>query len=54
MNEVNIINFGINTNRIVENSGIPLSEADYQRVKNFGVVMLTIVKNNRKPPLGIP
>jgi hypothetical protein len=42
------------TFRIVENRCIPLSEADYQRLKNFGVVMVTIVKNNRKPPLGIP
>jgi hypothetical protein len=31
-----------------------LSEVDYQKLKNFGDVMVTIVRNNRKPPLGIP
>ncbi len=54
MNDVNIIKFVINTNSIEENRCIPLSEVDYQKLKNLGDVLVTIIRNNTKPPLGIP
>ena len=54
MNDVNIIKFLINTNNIGENRCIPLSEVDYQKLKDFGDVLVTIIRNNTKPPLGIP
>ena len=54
MSDVNIIKFLINTDSIGENRCIPLSEVDYQKLKNFGDVLVTIIRNNTKPPLGIP
>ena len=54
MTDVNIIKFVINTNSIEENRCIPLSEVDYQKLKNLGDVLVTIIRNNTKPPLGIP
>lgn len=54
MSDVNIIKFLINTDSIGENRCIPLSEVDYQKLKNLGDVLVTIIRNNTKPPLGIP
>ena len=54
MNDVNIIKFVINTNSIEENRCIPLSEVDYQKLKNLEDVLVTIIRNNTKPPPGLP
>ena len=32
----------------------PLSDKDYDKIKDYGDVRITIIRNNTKVPLGIP
>jgi hypothetical protein len=50
----NIIHIFMNTDEISKNKCIPLSYKDYEKIKNYGNVKITIIRNNTKPPLGIP
>lgn len=50
----NIIHIFIYTDEIGKNKYIPLSDNDYEKIKNYGNVKITIIRNNTKPPLGIP
>ena len=50
----NIIHIFMNTDEIGKNKCIPLSDKDYEKIKNYGNVRITIIRNNTKPPLGIP
>ena len=55
MNEdENIIHIFINTDEIGKNKCIPLSDKDYEKIKNYGNIRITITRNNTKVPLGIP
>jgi hypothetical protein len=53
-NEENIIEIFINTEEIGKNKCIPLSDKDYDKIKDYGDVRITIIRNNTKVPLGIP
>ena len=53
-NDENIIEIFINTEEIGKNKCIPLSDKDYDRIKDYGDVRITIIRNNTKVPLGIP
>lgn len=50
----NIIHIFIYTDEIGKNKYIPLSDNDYEKIKNYGNVKITIIRNNTKLPLGIP
>jgi len=50
----NIIHIFINTDKIEKNKCIPLSDKDYDKIKNFGDIRITIIKDNTKSQLGIP
>jgi len=50
----NIIHIFMNTDEIGKNKCIPLSDKDYEKIKNYGNVRITIIRNNTKLPLGIP
>jgi hypothetical protein len=53
-NDENIIQIFMNTEEIGKNKCIPLSDKDYDRIKDYGDVRITIIRNNTKVPLGIP
>jgi phosphoheptose isomerase len=53
-NDENIIEIFINTEEIGKNKCIPLSDKDYDKIKDYGDVRITIIRNNTKVPLGIP
>jgi hypothetical protein len=50
----NILHIFMNTEEIGKNRCIPLSDKDYDKIKNYGDIRITIIKNNTKVPLGIP
>lgn len=50
----NIIHIFMNTDEIGQNKCIPLSDEDYEKIKHYGNVRITIIKTNTKVPLGIP
>ena len=50
----NIIQIFMNIDEIGKNMCIPLSDKDYEKIKNYGNVRITIIKTNTKVPLGIP
>jgi phosphoheptose isomerase len=53
-NDENIIEIFMNTEEIGKNKCIPLSDKDYDKIKDYGDVRITIIRNNTKVPLGIP
>ena len=53
-NDENIIQIVMNTEEIGKNKCIPLSAKDYDKIKDYGDVRITIIRNNTKVPLGIP
>jgi hypothetical protein len=53
-NGENIIQVFMNTEEIGKNKCIPLSDKDYDKIKDYGDVRITIIRNNTKAPLGIP
>jgi hypothetical protein len=53
-NDENIIQIFMNTEEIGKNKCIPLSDKDYDKIKDYGDVRITIIRNNTKVPLGIP
>jgi phosphoheptose isomerase len=53
-NDENIIQIVMNTEEIGKNKCIPLSDKDYDKIKDYGDVRITIIRNNTKVPLGIP
>ena len=53
-NDENRIEIFMNTEEIGKNKCIPLSDKDYDKIKDYGDVQITIVRNNTKAPLGIP
>lgn len=53
-NDENIIQIFMNTEEIGKNKCIPLSNKDYDKIKDYGDVRITIIRNNTKVPLGIP
>ncbi len=53
-NDENIIEIFMNTEEIGKNKCIPLSDKDYNKIKDYGYVRITIMRNNTKVPLGIP
>lgn len=53
-NDDNIIEIFMNTEEIGKNKCIPLSDKDYDKIKDYGDVRITIIRNNTKVPLGIP
>ena len=53
-NDENIIQIFMNTEEIGRNKCIPLSDKDYDKIKDYGDVRITITRNNTKAPLGIP
>ena len=53
-NDENIIQIFMNTEEIGKNKCIPLSDKDYDKIKDYGDVRITISRNNTKVPLGIP
>jgi hypothetical protein len=50
----NIIHIFMNTNEISKNKCIPLSDKDYEKIKNYGDIRITIIRNNTKASVGIP
>jgi len=50
----NVIQIFMNTDEIGKNKCIPLSNKDYEKIKNYGSIRITITRNNTKVPLGIP
>ncbi len=50
----NIIHIFMNTKEIGKNKCIPLSDKDYEKIKNYEDIRITIIRNNPKAPLGIP
>jgi hypothetical protein len=50
----NVIQIFMNTGEIGKNKCIPLSNKDYEKIKNYGNIRITITRNNTKVPLGIP
>jgi hypothetical protein len=50
----NIIHIFMNTNEISKNKYIPLSDKDYEKIKNYGDIRITIIRNNTKASVGIP
>ncbi len=50
----NIIHIFMNTKEIWKNKCIPLSDKDYEKIKNYEDIRITIIRNNTKAPLGIP
>ena len=53
-NDENIIQIFMNTEEIGKNKCIPLSDKDYDKIKDYGDVRITIIRNNTKAQLGIP
>ena len=53
-NDENIVQIFMNTEEIGKNKCIPLSDKDYDKIKDYGDVRITIIRNNTKVPLGIP
>jgi hypothetical protein len=53
-NDENIMEIFMNTEEIGKNKCIPLSDKDYEKIKDYGDVRITIIRNNTKVPLGIP
>ena len=53
-NDENIIQIFMNTEEIGKNKCIPLSDKDYDKIKDYGDVRITIIRNNTKVPVGIP
>lgn len=53
-NDESIIQIFMNTEEIGKNKCIPLSDNDYDKIKDYGDVRITIIRNNTKVPLGIP
>jgi hypothetical protein len=53
-NDENLIQIFMNTEEIGKNKCIPLSDKDYDKIKDYGDVRITIIRNNTKVPLGIP
>jgi hypothetical protein len=53
-NDENIIQIFMNTQEIGKNKCIPISDKDYDKIKDYGDVRITIIRNNTKVPLGIP
>ena len=53
-NDENIIQIFMNTKEIGKNKCIPLSAKDYDKIKDYGDVRITIIRNNTKVPIGIP
>ena len=53
-NDENIIQIFMNTEEIGKNKCIHLSDKDYDKIKDYGDVRITIIRNNTKVPLGIP
>ena len=53
-NDENIIQIFMNTEEIGKNKCIPLSDKDYDKIKDYGDVQITIIRNNTKAQLGIP
>ena len=53
-NGENIIEIFMNTEEIGKNKCIPLSDKDYDKIKDYGDVRITIIRNNTKAQLGIP
>jgi alpha-mannosidase len=50
----NVLHIFMNTTDISKNKCIPLSDKDYEKIKNYGDIRITIIRNNTKAPLGIP
>ena len=50
----NVIHIFMNTEQISKNKCIPLSDKDYEKIKNYGDIMITITRDNTQAPLGIP
>jgi hypothetical protein len=50
----NVIQIFMNTDENSKNKCIPLSNKDYEKIKNYGNIRITITRNNTKVPLGIP
>jgi hypothetical protein len=53
-NDENIIQIFMKTEEIGKNKCIPLSDKDYDKIKDYGDVRITIIRNNTKASLGIP
>ena len=53
-NDENIIQIFMKTEEIGKNKCIPLSDKDYDKIKDYGNVRITIIRNNTKAQLGIP
>jgi len=53
-NDENIVQIFMNTEEIGKNKCIPLSDKDYDKIKDYGDVRITIIRNNTKASLGIP
>jgi hypothetical protein len=53
-NDENILQIFMNTEEIGKNKCIPLSDKDYDKIKDYGDVRITIIRNNTKASLGIP
>jgi hypothetical protein len=49
----NIIHIFMNTEEIGKNKCIPISDKDYEQIKNYGYVRITITRDNTKVQLGI-
>lgn len=50
----NVIHIFMNTEQISKNKCIPLSDKDYEKIKNYGDIRITITRDNTQAPLGIP
>ena len=50
----NLIHIFMNTEQISKNKCIPLSDKDYEKIKNYGDIRITITRDNTQVPLGIP
>jgi hypothetical protein len=50
----NIIHIFLNTKEISKNKCIPLSDKEYEKIKNYGDIRITIIRNNTKASVGIP
>jgi hypothetical protein len=50
----NILHIFMNIEEIGKNRCIPLSDENYDKIKNYGDVRITIIRDNTKAQLGIP
>ena len=53
-NDENVLHIFMNIEEIGKNRCIPLSDENYDKIKNYGDVRITITRDNTKAQLGIP